>query len=135
MNNFFQELDDCNGHDPNNEIKLSFPLSVLSVRSVWTQIISAFIFSIILAPISKGIIYIILSIIAFEVILAFVYRLKICLFTRFGIACAAILGFIIGRLIYKPDDDPFGQLHTWDLEEEWKSLPIYSWFTGNNDES
>lgn len=120
VKSFFVELDKCNIYEHSEKEKIHF-LSWLTSDNFWVQLASVFIWAVILAPISKGIIYIILFIILFEIVISIIYKLRVCLFTRLGLACAAIAGFILGRVIYDPTDDPFGQLETFDLKEEINS--------------
>ena len=115
--NFFLELDRCNvyEHADNEKIK---SLAWFTSQNFWVQFTSVFVWSIILAPISRGILYIILFIILFEIIVSIIYKMRVCIFTRLGLACAAIAGFIIGRAIYAPSGDPFDQLKDFSPKEE-----------------
>ena len=88
------------------------------------QIITAFSFSVVFAPISFGIVAFFAFAILWEFILAGYYKLKITIFPRIAVIIASLLGFILGRFIYG-DKDPFSQAKNFSLKEEMKKYTFF----------
>ena len=77
---------------------------------------TGFGFSMLLAPLSCGIIFFIIFIVTYEIVLAF-YSNWICDYKlRIGVLFASILGFIIGSILVSKN--PFDQIQNFSWEKE-----------------
>lgn len=101
---------------------------LLDPHSSLFQIATAFFFSLLLAPTSAGIVYVILFLVLWEVGLAIIYKLEVCFLARIGIVCASLLGFILGRLLWDPTSDPMDQARNFSLQNEKERIKSWGLF-------
>ena len=88
------------------------------------QLIVAFSVSVVFAPLSFGIVALVVTAVLWEFVLAGYYKLNISLFPRIAVILASVLGFIIGRWIYG-DDDPFHQAKNFNIGKELKGVTSF----------
>lgn len=110
-----------------NDIYL-FSDFLISHKSILMQVTIAFVISLILAPLSVGIVYFFIGLILYEMAYTVYKRLRIDILVRLSILCSSILGYIIGRLLYG-DRDNLKQMREFDYHEyieSWKGrLPFF----------
>lgn len=101
---------------------------LISRKSILLQVTLAFVTSLVLAPLSVGIVYFFFGLILYEMIYAVYKKLNIDILVRLGIICSSILGYIIGRLLYG-DRDNLKQMREFDYHdyiESWRGrLPFF----------
>lgn len=93
-------------------------LYLLDPSSTLFQIAISFFFSLLLAPTSAGIVYVIAFIVLWEIAVAIIYKLEVCFLARIGIVCASLLGFLIGSWLWDRTYDPIRQARNFNVPEE-----------------
>ena len=91
------------------------------------QLLVAFAFSLILAPLSYGIVYFIIFLIVYEIALAWWNSWRVLWQMRLAVLAVSVFGFLIGRLLVW-DDNPLEQMTSFSISDEWsKLLQLIGW--------